>query len=182
MVEQYVFNEGKHLACAVWDLRNTYRWTEAGLHIRDRDVRRIMIHESGWEERPGGQMAQIDAMRQLAEHGENGLPYNFVVWPGKWRRIYYVNDLDYAWPLWQENGDCAAICAWGAFRWAKPPTGLAWRIRQLILALREHYGHHLSVRFHEQVNGALCPGAFLQEDLIRLGYPWEKTYSQAMVK
>lgn len=182
MVEQYVFNQGKHTACAVWDLRNTYRWTEAGMHLPQRDVRRIMIHESGIEERPGSQAGQISAMQQLSHFGEQGLPYNFVVWPGKWRRIYYINDLDYSWPLWQENGDSAAICAWGMYRFDPPPTGLAWRIRQLVIALRTHYGHHIAVRFHEWVNGSFCPGVRLQEQLVDLGFPWEKSYSQAMVQ
>jgi hypothetical protein len=104
------------------------------------------------------QLARLEVERNV---GPWGLPYNFIVEPFRPWRIWYLNDVDMAWPHTYGGNDAVAIAAWGNYEDAQPPRSMALRMGFLADALAVMWDTYVPEYLHRDFTATACPGQHL---------------------
>jgi N-acetylmuramoyl-L-alanine amidase-like protein len=156
--------EGTDAAVTVRDCRGDFQWAQVGATRPPVPPRAIFIHHTASAGQPQTRRTQLDAMRLVATSAPYGLPYNFVVFAYPHTSIYYLNDVDHAWPHTYRWNDATAIALWGDWSISEPPTTAVARMARLIRALWSMWGHDIRVKTHRDVFPTICPGDFLQRE------------------
>jgi hypothetical protein len=110
---------------------------------------------------------QLARLQLLRAEWPFGIPYNFLVEPFAPFRIWYLNDVDQAWPHTSGHNHHTAVAAWGNFDEVRPPRGLPARMHRLADALATMWGHWVPEMQHRDVYATRCPGAALGDMLRR---------------
>jgi hypothetical protein len=108
-----------------------------------------------------------EAMCDMARSAPFGLPYNFLIFSTGSQRIYYLNDVDNAWPHTLNYNHACAIAAWGNYQHAGASPRMVQRIVRLVHALERMWGVPLPVLGHRHTSGTACPGDWLFGELAR---------------
>lgn len=161
--------EGTPWEIGVYDVRQGEAWTAHSGYRGNHPPEAIFIHHTATTPGPTGALAQLNAMKQLVPTLRYGLPYNFIIFPGAKRRIWYLNDVDWCWPHTYANNCAVSICAWGNFEVEPVPGRLAYRIERLARALMAMWGRELPVHGHRDVFATACPGSRLYGALVQRG-------------
>jgi hypothetical protein len=157
-MEPLTIAEGTKHAITVWDARWDYPWARQSIGRAPGAPRCIFVHHTATARRCRTAKDEWAAMLATAESAPFRLPYNFLIFPTASQRIYYLNDVDMAWPHTLNHNDCTAVCAWGNHHLVDAPTRMVQRMRRLILALQTMWGETLPVLAHRHVAGTACPG------------------------
>lgn len=159
---------GTPYAVVVHDVRNVGPWSTPSAIDMNGRKRTILYHHTagGTMERLriGRQMVEMRAMRDQSPYG---LPYNFIVMATAPYRIFYLNDVDRAWPHTYGWNHATAIAAWGNYSLYEPPAVLVRRMWLLADALAHMWGAWVPEMQHRDVVATQCPGAYLSPLLIR---------------
>lgn len=155
---------GSDHAITVLDVRQDHRWAlpsgpTAGF------PREVFYHHSDDRRVAAGPNAdKLAIMRAMADSDKFGLPYNFLIWPDL--TIFYVNDVDRAWPHTFGHNGAVAIAAQGDYDVFDVPPDLADTMGRLTWALATMWGQWLRERFHSDVFATACPGRYLKPALV----------------
>jgi hypothetical protein len=152
----------------VRDVRHLNAWAvSSAIDLKDRK-RTIVYHHTatGHVMRYSVRQA-LDAMDSVKNTAPYGLPYNFVVFPEYPWPVYYLNDVDQAWPHTYGWNHATAIAAWGNYSVDEPPTGLVRRMWHLADALATMWGEYIPEIQHRDVYATECPGNLLSPALRR---------------
>lgn len=159
---------GTPFATVVYDARPLGPWSvRSAVYMKDRG-RAIFYHHTG-----GGLTGKMSVGRALAEMREMsgsapyGLPYNFIVMPTAPYRVFYLNDVDGAWPHTLNYNYATAIAAWGNYSTVEPSSGMARRMLRLGDALATMWGQYVPEYQHKDVSATECPGTLLSPLLRR---------------
>jgi hypothetical protein len=109
------------------------------------------------------QIARLEILRNASPWG---LPYNFIVEPGRPWRIWYLNDVDMAWPHTYGGNDAVAIAAWGDYEEDRAPLGMVRRMGFLADALATMWDRYLPEHLHRDFTPTVCPGQHLSAILV----------------
>lgn len=154
----------------VRDVRGEGRWATASVADTTMERRRIVFHHTadGYTGHvdPLGQLAMMELMRGQAPWG---LPYNFIVFPNKGGRIWYLNDVDKGWPHTYGGNDATAIAGWGNYMEEEAPAVLVARMLRLADALASMWGRWIPEYQHRDFTPTKCPGSGLYGLLPREG-------------
>lgn len=153
---------GSEWATTVRDVRSLGPWTTPSAVRTNRSGKLIVYHHtasdiptgSGW----GSVRAWLEAGRRTWPYG---VPYNFLVMPKHGFRIYYLNDVDGAWPHTYGYNWATAIAACGNYSDYPPPVGMVERMLRLADALATMWGQRVTEIQHRDVYATECPGDLL---------------------
>lgn len=158
-----VIAEGTEWATTVRDVRREGRWARSSMPTINMDKRAIVYHHTA-----GGLAVDYEPLQQLQvmelarNDGEWGLPYNFIVFPGKRGKVWYLNDVDSGWPHTLGYNWATAIAAWGNYSVAHPDPRLVQRMMRLADALASMWGRWVPEIQHADVMPTQCPGNHLR--------------------
>jgi hypothetical protein len=134
----------------------------------ERNPVRVVYHHTASRATDLRHRTQEVAQLELLANGSRwGLPYNFVVAGRRPHRIYYLNDVDKAWPHTYAANGAVAIAALGNYSVEEPAITLVRTMWRLCDALRTMWGLPLIEVQHRDLVPTACPGALLTELLRR---------------
>lgn len=168
-MQTLVIADGTPNAITVCDVRDWRQWAQSTGTGEPGPASGIYLHHTASALTGDSVNDQMVAMEAAADNDPYGLPYNFVVFPGAWLRVYYLNDVDVCWPHTLGHNCDTAIAAWGDYDAARCPHMLAVRVRRLVRALRTMWGVEVPTYGHREVYATACPGRYLWRELQTLG-------------
>lgn len=169
-VGHLVIAAGTQFEIAVRDARSFIEWSAETVGIPVRNPRRVSYHHTA-----GGVAAkrsaryELNLLIEMARSSEWGLPYNFVVMPAPPFRIWYLNDIDKAWPHTYGDNGGTAIAAYGNYSVDRPDPRLPQRMMALADALATMWQSWVEETQHRDHQATECPGHHLTGLLPRLG-------------
>ena len=160
--EFLTIGEGSEWETVVVDVRRYKRWsTPSGTPVVS-PPRLVVWHHTVGPVTDGPPESVVDHMYAEANSAQYGLPYNFLVNGGANPTIFYLNDVDQAWPhTYGHNGDAVAICAAGNWESQEPPDALVDAMWRLSHALMVMWGEVLPIQGHRETYATACPGKYL---------------------
>jgi hypothetical protein len=157
--------EGTDAQIVVWDVRADYQFAQLGRGTGPGPHRAIIYHHTADDRQADDPDAQLALMKKMADEDAFGLPYNFVVWGGLMPRVWYLNDVDHAYPHTYDWNDATAIALQGNYQVISPNAGAVARIWRLTRALESMWGGPLPHYGHRDLYATLCPGINLYNAL-----------------
>ena len=166
-IDTVTIAEGTEWETTVYDVRRVTQWSMRQNVAHSEPQRIIFWHHSVYDVKSLSLVDQLNWLRNTITHGTYGWPYNFLVWPHESScDIWYLNDVDHAWPhTYGHNGD-TAICAHGNYDEDVPPVHLVDAMWKLSQALCVMWGEVLPIKGHRQVYATACPGKYLFGELV----------------
>lgn len=163
--DRLVIADGTQYRTSVLDCRSMGPWSEESRVSMDKPRLIVYHHTASTPSRLHMVGQQLDRLRMEASRAPFGLPYNFLIWPARPFRIFYLNDIDHAWPHTYGFNYATAIAALGNYEVDEPPEGLAERMTDLADALATMWGQYVPETTHRDVYPTACPGQFLYPKL-----------------
>lgn len=161
--------EGTEWETLVLDVRHVTRWAEPSGGPQPRPPALIVWHHTCGNPKPLDLPGQLEAMKRMASTDTFGLPYNFLVWPGEHPTIWYLNDVDGAWPhTLHHNSDAVAISLHGNYETTEPTDRDVAAMHSLTNALMSMWGAEITVKGHRDTSATACPGKHLYARLTDL--------------
>ena len=164
-LETLIIGEGSEWEVTIYDVRHHAQWAQESFRRNPGPSQGIYWHHT--VSRCDADATDTDAQYQWLLHhrseGPYGLPYNFLVMPGN--TVWYLNDVDKAWPHTYGHNDATAVCAVGNWDVNTPPPGLAEKMWHLSHALMVMWGHEIPIFGHRDTFATACPGRFLYAEL-----------------
>jgi hypothetical protein len=149
----------------VIDLRDMYPWAKSTGYASPRSERYLIVHHTVTPPPTWRVVDEVIALIKVANTAPYGLPYNFVVTPPG--TVYYINDVDKAWPHTLNYNAHTAIACLGDYDKNPTESTMITSLEQLLHALREMWAgqYECVVRAHREMPGNLtrCPGDKLYE-------------------
>lgn len=153
---------GTEWATTVRDVRPWGPWASPSAMTLQRKGHLVVYHHTA-SELPSG--SGWRAVREWLETARRtwpyGVPYNFIVMPRHGFRIYYLNDVDSAWPHTFGFNWATAIAAVGNYSLYDPPVGMVERMMRLADALASMWEERVQEVQHRDVFATECPGSRL---------------------
>lgn len=167
--EELVIAEGTEWETLVLDVRTVTKWAEPSGGPQPRPPALIVWHHTCGSPRDLDLDGQLAALKRMAASDTWGLPYNFVVWPGSHQAIWYLNDVDWAWPhTLHHNSDAVAIALHGNYETHEPTDAATSAMHSLTNALMSMWGAEIEVKGHRDTSATACPGKHLHARLLEL--------------
>jgi hypothetical protein len=167
--EELTIAEGTEWETLVLDVRHVRKWCEPSGGPQPRPPALIVWHHTVGNPTNVDQDGQLQAMRRMADVDTFGLPYNFLVWPGDHQTIWYLNDVDGAWPhTLHHNSDAVAISLHGNYEANEPDAKAVAAMHSLTNALMSMWGAEIDVKGHRDTSATACPGKYLYAALREL--------------
>lgn len=158
----------------VIDVRWHFPWAQSSGHADPVVKRYIILHHTATPTPLDDVISEIMFCVRISQTARYGLPYNFAVFPSGC--IYYLNDVDRAWPHTLNLNGHTAIAAVGNYQVNEPNPPMLNAIERLMRALREMWAgqHEIELLAHREAPGnlTLCPGDSLYEWLKELRERW----------
>jgi hypothetical protein len=165
MVKFLTIAEGTPHQIVVWDMRGEYRWADPEWDTGPGPHKAIIYHHTADRRQADDPDAQVALMRAMADEDAFRLPYNFLVWGGAMPRVFYLNDVDKAFPHTYAWNDATAIALQGNYQIESPNAGAVARIWRLTKALESMWGKPLPHYAHRDLVATICPGLNLYNAL-----------------
>ncbi len=165
-VKRLIIGAGSMQQVIVYDIRDLGPWAEPTRRMEVRPHRFVYHHTASPSPDVRSLKTQITRLELLRNGSPWGLPYNFVVEAFRPWRIWYLNDVDQAWPHTYGGNDAVAIAAWGNFEEDDATRSLALRMGRLADALAVMWGEQIPEHIHRQFTATACPGKSLIELLV----------------
>lgn len=157
-----VIAAGTPYEMAVRDARSFIQWSKPTVGVPIEHPHHIVYHHTA-----GGVAAkrtaryELNLLIEMARSSEWGLPYNFIVMPAPPFRIWYLNDIDQAWPHTYGHNGATAIAAYGNFETDRPDKRVPGRMLALGDALATMWGEWVGESQHRDWYATACPGRHL---------------------
>jgi len=155
-----VIAAGSEYETRVFDLRALRDWRKGfGGGPVDMENREIIWHHTA---SAGTRLSrikhQIARMEVECQGSPYGLPYNFVVWPGRQPRAYYLNDLDQTSPHTRGHNHHSAIAFWGNYEHEVPELAMVGLGTRLADAIATMWARYVPESLHRDYTATVCPG------------------------
>jgi hypothetical protein len=167
-LENLVIGEGSEWEVTVYDVRHCAAWAQESFRRNPGPSQGIYWHHTVSRCDASDVEEQYQWLLNHRSEGPYGLPYNFIIFPASPHTVWYLNDVDKAWPHTYGHNDATAICAVGNWDVNTPPLELADRMWQVSHALMVMWGHPIEVYGHRDTFATACPGRYLYAELQRL--------------
>ncbi len=165
MVLPLVIAQGTPWDVTAFDARRYQRWAQDGGPRADGPPPAIIIHHTATPAEGGTASQQLAHLTRIEAAGPFGLPYNFVIYPGARRRIWYLNDVDRRWPHTLGLNHGCAVAVVGNYSEVVVSPQIVHRVVRLCRALRSMWGADLPVIPHRWLQATECPGTSLYDAL-----------------
>jgi hypothetical protein len=143
----------------VRDARQIMHWaTPTAMRINEGGKLIVYHHTAGGVGAKRSARYELNLLIQMAHEAPYGLPYNFVVMPAPPFRVWYLNDLDRAWPHTYGYNWSTAIAAYGNYSEDQPDPRMVARMLRLADALASMWGEQVPEVQHRDVVATECPG------------------------
>jgi hypothetical protein len=160
--DRLLIADGSQFQTWVYDLRRFGPWATPSKQPIERPNPRIIYHHTASRATDLRHRTQeIALLERIANTAPWGLPYNFVVCGAPPHRIYYLNDVDSAWPHTLGANGAVAIAALGHFSVEQPSPRLIRTMWRLADALATMWGHWCPEVRHCDLVATECPGQYL---------------------
>ena len=160
--DELVIAEGTEWETLVLDVRRVRTWCEPSGGPQPRPPALIVWHHTVGNAHDADPEAQLMELRRMADVDQFGLPYNFLVWPDPKPVIWYLNDVDGAWPhTLHHNSDAVAISLHGNYERDEPSDASVAAMHSLTNALMSMWGAEIKVVGHRDTSATACPGKHL---------------------
>lgn len=161
---------GTRFATTVRDVREMGPWATPGKPHKEGDPRVIFYHHTASALPVGNRWGAVAEWLAVGRREwPFGVPYNFIVMPRHGFPIYYLHDVDYAWPHTYGYNHATAIAAVGDYDAHEPPAGMVTRMLRLADALATMWGERVPEWQHRDVFATACPGRYLSPLLPQWG-------------
>ena len=164
-LETLIIGEGSEWEVTVYDVRHCAAWAQESFRRNPGPSQGIYWHHTVSRCDASDPEEQYQWLLNHRSEGPYGLPYNFIIFPASPHTVWYLNDVDKAWPHTYGHNDATAICAVGNWDVNTPPQSLADRMWQVSHALMVMWGHPIEVYGHRDTFATACPGRYLYADL-----------------
>ena len=167
-LDTLIIAEGSEWEVTVYDVRHCAQWAQESFRRNPGPSQGIYWHHTVSRCDASDVEEQYQWLLNHRAEGPYGLPYNFLVFPAVPHTVWYLNDVDKAWPHTYGHNDATAVCAVGNWDVNTPPPGLAEKMWHVSHALMVMWGHEIPVFGHRDTFATACPGRFLYADLQNL--------------
>ena len=167
-VDTLVIGEGSEWEVTVYDARTSASWAVESFRRNPGPSQGLYWHHTVSRCEDVGVEEQYKWLLNHKSEGPYGFPYNFVVFPREPHNVWYLNDVDKAWPHTYGHNDATAICAVGNWDVTPTPPGLAetmWRVSHALMVM---WGQDIDVWGHRDCFATACPGRHLYAQLQEL--------------
>lgn len=167
--EELTIGAGSEWETLVLDVRRARKWCEPSGGPQPRPPALIVWHHTVGNPTNLDHVGQLQALKHMADVDQYGLPYNFLIWPGEHQTIWYLNDVDGAWPhTLHHNSDAVAIALHGNYQDNVPDPKAVAAIHSLTNALMVMWGAEIKTVGHRDTSATACPGKHLYAALQEL--------------
>ena len=167
-VDTLVIGEGSEWEVTVYDARTSASWAVESFRRNPGPSQGLYWHHTVSRCEDVGVEEQYKWLLNHKDQGPYGLPYNFVVFPREPHNVWYLNDVDKAWPHTYGHNDATAVCAVGNWDVTPTPPGLADKMWRVSHALMVMWGQDIDVHGHRDTFATACPGRYLYAQLQEL--------------
>ena len=167
-LDTLVIAEGSEWEVTVYDVRHCAQWAQESFRRNPGPSQGIYWHHTVSRCEETGVEEQYKWLLNHRSEGPYGLPYNFLIMSREPFHVWYLNDVDKAWPHTYGHNDATAICAVGNWDVTPTPPGLADKMWQVSHALMVMWGEEIPVFGHRDTFATACPGRNLYADLLTL--------------
>jgi len=164
-LDTLVIGEGSEWEVTVYDGRHCAAWAQESFRRNPGPSQGIYWHHTVSRCDASDVEEQYQWLLNHRSEGPYGLPYNFIIFPASPHTVWYLNDVDKAWPHTYGHNDATAVCAVGNWDVNTPPQSLADRMWQVSHALMVMWGHPIDVFGHRDCYATACPGRYLYAEL-----------------
>jgi len=164
-LETLIIGEGSEWEVTVYDVRNSAAWAVESFRRNPGPSQGIYWHHTVSRCEEQGVEEQYRWLLNHKDSGPYGLPYNFLTCGAPDFRVWYLCDVDKAWPHTYNHNDATAVCAAGNWDVTPTPPGLAEKMWRVSHALMVMWGQDIDVFGHRDTFATACPGRFLYADL-----------------
>ncbi len=163
--EALVIAQGTEWETTVYDVRGREPWAVESFRRNPGPSQGIYWHHTVSTSTATELSYQYQWLVEHRSGGPYGLPYNFIVFPSLPHHVWYLNDIDKAWPHTYGHNDATAVCAVGNWDTTVPPKSLADRMWHVSHALMNMWGDAIPIFGHRDTFATACPGRYLYSDL-----------------
>jgi len=167
-LDTLIIGEGSEWEVTVYDVRHCAAWAQESFRRNPGPSQGIYWHHTVSRCDASDVEEQYQWLLNHRSEGPYGLPYNFIIFPASPHTVWYLNDIDRAWPHTYGHNDATAVCAVGNWDVNTPPQSLADRMWQVSHALMVMWGHPIEVYGHRDTFATACPGRYLYAELLAL--------------
>jgi len=167
-LDTLIIGEGSEWEVTVYDVRHCAAWAQESFRRNPGPSQGIYWHHTVSRCDASDVEEQYQWLLNHRSEGPYGLPYNFIIFPASPHTVWYLNDIDRAWPHTYGHNDATAVCAVGNWDVNTPPQSLADRMWQVSHALMVMWGHPIEVYGHRDTFATACPGRYLYAVLLAL--------------
>lgn len=164
-LDTLIIGEGSEWEVTVYDVRHCAQWAQESFIRNPGPSQGIYWHHTVSRCDASDSEEQYQWLLNHRSEGPYGLPYNFIIFPASPHTVWYLNDVDKAWPHTYGHNDATAVCAVGNWDINTPPQSLADRMWQVSHALMVMWGHPIEVYGHRDTFATACPGRYLYAEL-----------------
>jgi hypothetical protein len=152
---------GSRHQVVVYDVRGLGPWAVPTRRVEGQ-ARRVVYHHTASAAPDVRSLKTQLARLELERNGAPwGLPYNFIVEAFRPWRVWYLNDVDMAWPHTYGGNDACAIAGWGNYEEEPASLSMARRMGFLADALATMWDIYVPEHLHKQFTPTACPGRHL---------------------
>jgi hypothetical protein len=163
---ELIIAAGTEWETLVLDVRRNRQWAIPSGGAQPRPPALIVWHHTVGNPSRVDQYDQLHDLGLMADRDRYGLPYNFLIWPGQYQTIWYLNDVDGAWPhTLHHNADAVAIALHGNYDITVPDVTAVAAMSGLTNALMSMWGCEIPVKGHRDTSATACPGQHLYKAL-----------------
>jgi hypothetical protein len=158
-----VIASGTPYAIAAIDLRSLRDWRRGygGAPVNP-DDRLFVYHHTGSIYVPlRGIRQEIASLELEAASATWGLPYNFIVTPGRSPHVYYLNDVDHTSPHTTRHNHHTALCLRGNYDIQVPDKQAVALLTRTADALATMWRRYVPETLHSDFEATACPGSNL---------------------
>ena len=167
-LDTLIIGEGSEWETTVYDVRHCAAWAQESFRRNPGPSQGLYWHHTVSRCDASDVEEQYQWLLNHRSEGPYGLPYNFIIFPASPHTVWYLNDVDKAWPHTYGHNDATAVCAVGNWDVNTPPLELADRMWQVSHALMVMWGQDIDVFGHRDTFATACPGRYLYADLLAL--------------
>jgi hypothetical protein len=163
---ELIIAQGTEWETLVLDARSARSWCIPSGGMQPRPPALIVWHHTVGNVFDATLDQQWQTLNRMADADTWGLPYNFLVWPLPQPVIWYLNDVDGAWPhTLHHNSDAVAISLHGNYEVNEPLDSAVAAMLSLTNALMSMWGTEIKVVGHRDTSATACPGKHLYSRL-----------------